>query len=153
MPLSTVLDTSVFIKWFRQGEVLAEQALALRDAYLEGQTVIFMPSLVAYELANVMRYKGDLNIGRVQEVLQSLFDMSLEWIMSSNELMRLAVEIAYEYNITVYDSTFVALAKSLKASFITADRQLGNQLAKFSFVYFLGDVREIKNGELVRRTK
>ena len=27
-----VLDTSVVIKWFRQGEVLASQALALRDA-------------------------------------------------------------------------------------------------------------------------
>ena len=153
MPLSTVLDTSVFIKWFRQGEILAEQALALRDAYLEGQIVIFMPSLVAYELANVMRYKGDLNIGLVQEILLSLFDMGLEWIMPSNALISLTVEIAYKYNITVYDSTFVALAKSLKASFITADRQLGNKLAKFSFVYFLGDIREIKNWELVRRSK
>jgi hypothetical protein len=32
-----VLDTSVVIKWFRQGEVLASQALALRDAYLDGR--------------------------------------------------------------------------------------------------------------------
>ncbi len=30
-----VLDTSVVIKWFRQGEVLAEQAVALREAYLD----------------------------------------------------------------------------------------------------------------------
>jgi hypothetical protein len=30
-----VLDTSVILKWFRQEEVLADQALALRDAYLE----------------------------------------------------------------------------------------------------------------------
>ena len=32
-----VLDTSVVIKWFRQGEVLAGQALQLRDDYLDGR--------------------------------------------------------------------------------------------------------------------
>ena len=31
-----VLDTSVIIKWLRRGEVLAEEALAVRDAYLVG---------------------------------------------------------------------------------------------------------------------
>lgn len=31
-----VVDTSVFIKWYRQGEVLADRALMLREAYLVG---------------------------------------------------------------------------------------------------------------------
>ena len=72
---SVVLDTSVVIKWFRQGEVLADQSLALRKAYLDGQIEITVPSLLAYELTNVLRYKGDLTTGQVQDAVQSLFDM------------------------------------------------------------------------------
>lgn len=51
-----VLDTSVIVKWLRQREIQADQALALRDAYLNGQVAITVPLLVAYELANVTRY-------------------------------------------------------------------------------------------------
>ena len=152
MPISTVFDTSVLIKWFRQGEVLAEQALALRDAYLEGQLMILVPSLVAYELANVMRYKSDLSTDRVQVAVQSLFDMGLDWVMPSKALMNNAVEIARRYDITVYDSTFVALAESLNSSFITADKRLQNQLEELSFIYFLGEIKGVKNGELVQDT-
>jgi hypothetical protein len=34
MSAHVVPDTSVIMKWLRQGEILAEQALALRTAYL-----------------------------------------------------------------------------------------------------------------------
>ena len=85
-----VPDTSVVIKWFRQGEVLADLALALRDAYLDGQITISAPSLLAYELANVLRYKGDLTTGQVQDAVQSLFDMRLEWVLPSSTVMRRA---------------------------------------------------------------
>ena len=80
MDVDVVLDTSVVIKWFRQGEVLADLSLALRDAYLDGQITVSAPSLLAYELANVLRYKNDLSSNQVQEAVQSLFDMGLELI-------------------------------------------------------------------------
>ena len=63
-----------------------------------------------------MRYKTDLSTDRVQEAVQSLFDMGLEWVMPSKALMYNAVEIARRYDTTVYDSTFVALAESLNSS-------------------------------------
>ena len=62
MSAHLVPDTSVIIKWFRQGEILAGEALAVRAAYLEGRIQLSVPSLVAYELANVLRYKGDLTM-------------------------------------------------------------------------------------------
>jgi predicted nucleic acid-binding protein len=137
---SVVLDTSVMIKWFRQGEVLADQALALRNAYLNGQVLVAVPSLVAYELANVLRYKKGLTTDQVQEAVQSLFDMGLEWALPSAELMRRAVELARAYEATVYDSAFVALAESLNATFITADERLTQRLQALPFVHFLGEV-------------
>ena len=66
-----VLDTSVVIKWFRQGEVLAGQALQLRGDYLDGRIAVALPSLLAYELANVLHYKA----GRSAEPVRHADDL------------------------------------------------------------------------------
>ena len=140
---SVVLDTSVVIKWFRQGEVLASKALALRDAYLEGQIVVLVPSLLAYELANVLRYKNDLTTVQIEDAVQSLFDMGLEWIPPSATVMRRAVVIARECDTTVYDAAFVALAETLNATFLTADEKLTRRLMAFPSMRFLGGVEAV----------
>lgn len=135
-----VLDTSVVIKWFRQGEVLAGPSLALRDAYLDGQIVVSAPSLLAYELANVLRYKGDLSTSQVQEAVQSLFDMGLGLVPPLSSVMRRAVEIAHTCDTTVYDAAFAALAESLNAVFVTADEKLARKLGTLPCVRFLRDI-------------
>jgi predicted nucleic acid-binding protein len=137
---AVVLDTSVVIKWFRQSEVLAGQALALRDAYLGGHIVVSVPSLLAYELASVLRYKKDLTTDQVQEAVQSLFDMGLEWILPSSAVMRRAIEISRAYDTTVYDAAFAAQAELLNATFVTADERLVCRLEALPFVRFLGEV-------------
>jgi predicted nucleic acid-binding protein len=140
---SAVLDTSVVIKWYRQEEVLAGQALALRGAYLAGQMAIAAPSLLVYELANVLRYKRDLTAGQVQQAVQSLFDMGLELLPPLEAVTRRAVELAWAYDTTVYDATFAALAESLGAVFVTADERLARRLQALPFVRFLGESVEV----------
>jgi predicted nucleic acid-binding protein len=135
-----VLDTSVIVKWFRQGEVLAERALALRDAYLAGQIAVAVPALVAYELANVLRYKTDLTTGQVRAAVQSLFDLGWEWVAPSSAVMGRAVEVARACETTVYDATFAAQAESLHATLVTADERLVRRFSTLPFVRFLGDV-------------
>ena len=138
-----VLDTSVVIKWFRHGEVLAEQALALRKAYLDGQIEVTLPTLLAYELANVLRYKTDLTTEQVQAAVGSLFDMDLTWVLPSGAVMRRAVEIARNHDTTVYDATFAALAESLGAIFLTADERLVRRLEALSLARVLGQVTDV----------
>jgi predicted nucleic acid-binding protein len=140
MSAHLVPDTSVIIKWFRQGEILAGQSLALRAAYLEGRIQLSVPNLLAYELANVLRYKGDLTTAQVEEGIQSLFDMALEWVPPTAAMMRRAAVIARSADATVYDATFAALAESLEATFVTADEHLVRRLEGWPFVLFLGEV-------------
>jgi predicted nucleic acid-binding protein len=135
-----VLDTSVVVKWFRQGEILAAPALKLRAAYLDGQIAVFAPALLAYELANVLRYKSDLTADQVQDAVRSLFDMGLEWALPTSAAMCRAAEIAYACEATIYDAAFVALAESLGAAYITADERLTHRMEAYPFVCFLGDV-------------
>jgi predicted nucleic acid-binding protein len=135
-----VPDTSVVIKWYRQGEILAEQALALRTAYLDGHIRVSVPNLLAYELTNVLRYKDDLTTALVEEAVQSLFDLGLESVPPTAIMMRRAAVIARAADATVYDATFAALAESREATFVTADERLARRLAAWPFVLFLGDV-------------
>ena len=136
---SVVLDSSVVIKWFRRYEVLQEQALKLRRTYLDGRLFIHVPDLLIYEIANVLRYKPDMNQTRVQQALQSLLDMRMGIEHIGPEMMGRAVEIAYSYGVTVYDAAFVALAEQLESDLITADRGLIQKLHNIPYVCNLAD--------------
>ena len=135
-----VLDTSVVIKWYRQGEILADQALALRDVYLDGQVSLAVPALLAYELSNVLCFKQDVSTEAVQEAVRGLYHMRVEWVSPSSAQICRAIEIARTYQATVYDASFVALAEALDATFVTADARLVQQLSSLSHVRFLGDL-------------
>ena len=138
-PTLVVADTSVIVKWFRQKEVLAKSAFALREAYLIGIIALAEPSLVVYELANVLRYKDDLTTPQVQAAVQSLYDMGWKWVAPSSAVMQRAVEIGRLYETTVYDAVFASLAESLEAKYITADERLARRLGALPFVYFMTD--------------
>ncbi len=135
-----VLDTSVVIKWYRQGEVLAEQALLLREAYLSGEAAVSVPSLLVYELANVLHYKSELSSDQVQEAVRSLLTLNLHVFPPDDLLMCQAVEMARSYETTVYDATFAALAQVLPATFVTADERLARHLSALPFVHSLAEV-------------
>jgi predicted nucleic acid-binding protein len=45
-----------------------------------------------------------------------------------------AVTFAFEYNITVYDAFYIALAKDLELSYITADGRLCERVRDLDFV-------------------
>ncbi len=139
MTISLVLDTSVVLKWIRQEEILAEQALGILRAYLAGHSRVIVPTLLAYEVANVLRYKPELTTMHVETAIQNLFDLGLEWVPASPVITRRAVNIARAYDTSVYDAIFAALAENSGATLVTADARLAGQLT-VPYVTFLGDM-------------
>lgn len=129
-----VTDTSVVLKWFRQEEILAEDALDILRAYLNGRYRIVVPSLLAYEVANVLRYKSELTTTHLETAIRDLFDLGLEWREPSVAVMRRAVAIAREYDASIYAATFAALAESQHATLVTADKRLVARLTPLAFV-------------------
>jgi predicted nucleic acid-binding protein len=136
---SLVLDTSVVLKWIRQEEILAGRALSILRTYLEGRNRLIVPTLLAYEVANVLRYKPELSTADVELALQSLFNLGLEWVSASSASTQRAVVIARTYDTTVYDAVFAAVAESVGATFVTSDARLVQRLEALPFVVFLGD--------------
>lgn len=136
-----VADTSVILKWFlHKEEPERKQALALRQAYLEGRVQLLVPDLLLYEVANVLRYKPGWDTTRVAQALHSLLALKPQVVPVSLALLQRAVGLAYKYDIAVYDASFVALAEESNAYFITADQKMIRRLKRLPHVRPLTDV-------------
>jgi len=136
-----VPDTSVVLKWFlREGEANREQALTLRQAYLEGRAQLLALDLLLYKVANVLRYKPDWDAPRVTQAIHSLLALKLQIIPVSPALLQRAVALAYKHDLAIYDASFVALAEENQAVFITADQKAARRLKELPHVRSLTDI-------------
>ena len=57
------------------------------------------------------------------------------------DILTLVAEIAYRYNITFYDASYIALAQELGLQFITADQKLYNKVENLSFIKVLSKLK------------
>lgn len=131
-----VLDTSVIYKWYVQEEG-SEEALSIFEFFKKGKTKISIPDLVFYELTNVLRFNPRNTAGDVIEIIDNLSNLNLDIVVPTRALLKDAVRLAYRYDITIYDATFVALAQDLGYSFITADKKLYREIKNLRFVNLL----------------
>jgi predicted nucleic acid-binding protein len=132
-----LLDSSVVLKWFRRSEVLHEEAVRVRQAYLDGRIQLRLTDLLFYEVANVLRYRPDQNTAMVQKAMESLFEMRLPMERLSADRLARSVEVAFEYQVTLYDATFVAIAESANLDLLTADMKLMHQLGNLPRIMYL----------------
>ena len=129
-----VADTSVFIKWYRQHEEQAAEALLIRDAYLAGEILLVEPDVAVYEFANVMRYMDELITEQVQLAVESLLALPIRWLKPDAGLMQRTVAIAREHDATVYDAVFAAMAEQLSAPYVTADTRFVRRVPDLTYV-------------------
>ncbi len=54
--MEVVVDASVVVKWFVKEEG-SEEALRLRDRYVEGEIQIIAPELITFEVLNALYFK------------------------------------------------------------------------------------------------
>ncbi len=128
-PGALVVDTSVAVKWFlREGEEDVTRALALQERHVNEEVTLCAPSLLLWELGNVLKNKPGTTPSTTVSALQSTVDLKVRLFEPSLLLLRRAVSLAYEVGITVYDAAFLALASELGCPFITADRRLAGKI-------------------------
>ena len=118
-----VIDSSIVIKWFCQEED-TEKSLFLREKYIQGELELVSPDLLLYEIANALRYNKNLSEEDVKEAAESILKLGINIIVPTKEVMDTAISLARKYDITVYDAYFLALAKVIKFTLVTADQKL-----------------------------
>ena len=118
-----VVDASVVAKWFPVEEHSREARL-LRDAYVGGLLDLAAPELLPFEVLNALRYSGAYGEDELKEAARTLDDFQLALFRLEGELAQLAVEISMRKGVTIYDASYVALARLLGTVLYTADEKL-----------------------------
>jgi predicted nucleic acid-binding protein len=119
--ISYVLDTSVAGAWYLP-EAFAPEARTFRDRLVRGEIRLLVPSLHYWELGNVLRTyarRGVFDTETAREIFAVHLDAPLE-VQEPDRDHVLAV--ALEYESTVYDAVFIALALENEISLLTAER-------------------------------
>jgi predicted nucleic acid-binding protein len=138
-----VVDASVSFKWLvpdaAEEDVPAAKALLID--HMEGRARIIIPSLLYYEVGNILLF-GRSRPPREEalEALTDLFSIPLEVVPPALASATATLRLASLRGLSYYDATYVALAEMLDCPLITSDRRLAQRARDTGHVRVLGAV-------------
>jgi predicted nucleic acid-binding protein len=138
-PKTLVVDASVVAKWFIPEED-SDKAIRLRNRHIEGSLTLMAPDLIVYEVANALAYHPDVADEDLREDVEALFMIDLDLVFPSTELMASIAEGARRHAISVYDSSYLALAEFTATNLVTADRRLYEKVEEKGRVLMLDEL-------------
>jgi predicted nucleic acid-binding protein len=136
-----VIDASVVIKLFLQEEHSDAAERCCRQA-----PELLAPDLIWAEATNVIwkrLRRGEITRENAAEIAAQLVRMPLR-IHASGDLVLDALNLAADYDRTVYDCLYLALAVKTRSVLVSADKRLVNALAATPLarhIIWIGDVR------------
>jgi len=141
---SIVIDASVAIKWYIP-EPLSEQASKLFDSLQNLDVQFLAPDLIIPEIGNVLWKKvcrEELSADEARTITSILCEDFPVTLVESSLYLNAAMELAFVYRRTIYDSLYMALAIAHEGYFVTADKKMVNALSSSSIsqhIMFLTD--------------
>ncbi len=136
-----VVDASVAVKWFAEGEEHIEAALGLLAHYQKGHCRIGVPGWLFFlEMANAVGRKKGVTEETVAEILKNLWSYRLDAYPLQVDYLLKTNAIAHGYKTSIYDSAYVALAEVTGFPLVTADGELIKRMKGHSIVLPLWDL-------------
>ncbi|GAB4310153.1 MAG: type II toxin-antitoxin system VapC family toxin [Promethearchaeota archaeon] len=133
-----VVDASVVVKWFIREE-RSDAAVEVRDKFVEGRIHLAAPSLLYFEVLNALKYSRLFDTKDLELAAEALENYGIEKVEMRRDAGREMVRAAVDYDLTIYDASYVGLALHLGVPFITADEGIKKKLADR-----LGNVRTLR---------
>ncbi len=144
MATKIVVDTSVLIKWIKtRDEELRREALSLLEIILRDRLEVIVPSLLLYEVGNLLLRKTRLASNAVATALDHVLALPITFVNPEPALLRRAARLGRGLQLTFYDSSFLAVAEVVDGLFITADRKLFDAARRLPRVRHLSAVGSV----------
>ena len=124
-----VIDAGVVVKWFIP-EVDSDIAHQLLERYLQGVDTAVAPDLLIAECGNVLWRRcrqGDITPEEATESLADLLTLQVP-LVPATSLVQSALQLALQYQRTLYDALYLTLAQERNCDLITADERFFNAL-------------------------
>lgn len=137
-----VIDASVALKWRLRDEEATSQADELLNDFLTGKLVLLVPTLFDYEITNALRVAVTRQRLSEQEAGTALHDFFQYTVVRYDfaSISSLTFQLSGQHQRSAYDSTYLALAQSLRVWFFTGDKRLFNAVEQeLSWVKWIGD--------------
>ena len=142
-----VVDASLVVKWY-VSEEYSEEALAILDYWNALSVQPAAPSLVRFEVSNVLHKKvlrGEISVSEAVQVFDQFLDSGIEF-SEPFVIHGRAIELASELRQgAAYDSHYLALAEVLECEMWTADgrfyRSAGREIGR---VRWIGDFAAVE---------
>lgn len=139
---SVVVDASVAAKWVLPNvdEPFYQEALRLADLFTAGRLEFIVPDLFWIEMGSVLWKAKRSNRISSREFEESLAILHSREFKSApaKPLLTRSLSIAVEFNRSVYDGAYIALAEANSTVMITADEKLANAVSSKLPVVWLG---------------
>ncbi|MFH1241112.1 MAG: type II toxin-antitoxin system VapC family toxin [Pseudomonadota bacterium] len=138
-----VIDASAVLKWYLPDELFEDEALMILHRYVEGEIDLFAPSLLPYEILNALLVAERL--GRVEnrvtrESFQAFLDLQINLV---DPLVghQGVLSLAGSFQTSVYDASYLYLAKNRGIELLTGDKRLFNSVrGKLKWVLWVGQL-------------
>jgi len=121
-----VIDASIVVKWFNIEEY-SDNAEHIKEKHLKGELTLIAPVLMVFEVLNALRYNPEFGARDVAEALMDLLGIQIK-LYPVEDWMSGSVSLAYDFGLTIYDATYLALAKHLGCVLYTADEKLSDKV-------------------------
>jgi predicted nucleic acid-binding protein len=122
-----VIDASVVVKWFIE-ENDSDKALLLRDNFIGGKVELCVPTLLYFEVLNALKYSQLFKPSELEDAGESLENYGFKVIMKKDEIRKYMINAAIDYNLSIYDASYLGLSMGLDKLFCTADEKIIKKL-------------------------
>ena len=125
--IEIVIDASVVVKWFIE-ESDSDQALILRDRFIEGKVELYVPTLLYFEVLNALKYSQLFKPDELEAAGESLENYGFKIITIKNEIRKHMISTTIDYDLSIYDASYLGLSIGLDKLFCTADEKIIRKL-------------------------
>ena len=118
-----VVDASVVVKWFLE-ERDSDAARRLRDDYAADDVDLDAPAVLPFEVLNGVRFGAGFRAGELARVVEMLGRFGIPLHHLEGPFAEVVADLADSSRMTVYDASYVGLAKLLELPLYTADEAM-----------------------------
>ena len=140
--IELVIDASVVLKWYLMDEECGQEAFSILEQHVAGDVALLAPTILPYEVLNallVAERRDRIAEGVTEEAFYGFLELQINFLDPFVDYLD-TLTLARSYHRSIYDESYISLAKKNNIDFVTGDKRLFNAVKdKLKWVKWIGD--------------